>query len=136
MDRRDFMRELKKGVAGAFREAAAPLVERDLKKLTLLADKLSGYAYHTIAPPRMWPVMEQLAGHSFLLNREGGEWRAYSMLCPSCGQHLHYLSYSGEMKCFACDNCYLLGADTRLTLLPVRRAGALLQIGLPAREGD
>lgn len=135
MDRREFMKELKKGVTGVIREAAAPLVERDVKKLTKLADKLSGYDYHTIAPPRMWPVMEQSAGHPFLLNREAGEWRAYSALCPSCKQHLHYLSYSGEMKCFACDNLYSLGEDTRLTLLPVRPANTLLQIGLPAREG-
>ncbi|MDF2936841.1 MAG: hypothetical protein K0Q90_2214 [Paenibacillaceae bacterium] len=135
MDRREFMRELKKGVTGAIREAAGPLVERDVKKLTKLADKLSGYAYHTIAPPRVWPVMEQSAGYPFLLNREAGEWRAYSAVCPSCKQHLHYLSYASEMKCFSCDTHYSLGEDTRLTLLPVRRANTLLQVGLPAREG-
>ncbi|WP_181592710.1 hypothetical protein [Paenibacillus sp. YN15] len=128
------MRELRRGVTGAIREAAGPLVERDVKKLTQLADKLSGHEYHTVAPPRIWPVMEQSAGHPFLLNQEDGEWRAYSAVCPSCKQHLHFLSYAAELKCFACDQNYRLGEDTRLALLPVRRANALLQVGLPARE--
>lgn len=134
MDRREFMRELRRGITGAIREAAGPLVERDIKKLTRLADSLSGLEYHTIAPPRVWPVMEYSAGHPFLMNREGGKWKAYSAVCPACGQHLHYLSYAAELKCFDCDGHYSLREDTPLTPLPVRQASSLLQVGLPARE--
>lgn len=135
MDRRQFMRELGKGVTGAIREVAGPLVERDIGKLMKLADRFSGYVYHTVLLPQSWPRMEQVSGHPFLLNREAGEWKAYSGLCPSCGQYLHYLAHAGSMKCFSCDREFGMGPDTSLVRLPVRQAHDLLQVGLPGGEG-
>lgn len=133
MNRRQFMKELGSGLAEAFREAAVPMVEKDVAKLTRLADMLSGYSYHKVTLPAAGPRMDMVEGHPVLLYRSSRDWRAYSALCPGCGQLMHYLVHAESLKCFGCDTDYQLVGDARLVRYPVRLEKGEAQLGLPRK---
>lgn len=134
MDRRQFMKELRTSFVNTFREAAAPLVEKDITRLTKLADTLSGYTFHRVALPAAGPRMDIVAGQALLLYKDRREWNAYSAACPSCGQLLHYLVHNEAMKCFSCESEYKLGSQTSLVRYPVRQEKNCTLVGLPERK--
>lgn len=144
MNRRQFMKELGTGLVETFREAAAPFVEKDLRKLSGLADAWSGLDFHPV-PADLWESggaegqarMITVGGEPVLAGWTGGSGgggrSAYSGKCPGCGGLLHFLAYAGRAKCFACDGEYGLEPDTALTRLVIRSIGGRTCIGLPAK---
>lgn len=140
MNRRQFMKELGTGLVETFREAAAPLVEKDLQKLTRWADRWSGFVYYPVELPdaagsrTTGPVLASAGGKPVLaVKPEGGGWTVYSAGCPACGGLLHVLAYSGRARCFPCDADYGLEPDSALQRLPLRRLkDGGYAVGLPS----
>lgn len=137
MDRRQFMKELRIGLSDTFREAVTPLIEKDIDKLTKLAEDLSGYTFHPVALPAVGPRMDMVMGQSLVLAEVDREWRAYSAVCPhpECGQLLSYLAHLKELKCFSCERSYSLHRGTSLTRLPLRKEKKRTLVGIPGGGG-
>lgn len=135
MDRRQFMRELRTGLVDTFREAVTPLVEKDIAKLQRIADSFSGYVFHPVTLPDAGPRMDMVAGQALILHKVRQEWRAYSAKCPACGQLLHYIVHSGQLKCFSCEAEFSFESDSLLTRFPIRREKGATQVGLPGKDG-
>jgi nitrite reductase/ring-hydroxylating ferredoxin subunit len=129
------MRELKRGLFDTFREAVSPLVEKDLAKLTRLAESFSGYSFYPVTLPSAGPRMDMVDGRALIVHKEHQEWRACSAVCPLCSHLLHYMVHSGKLKCFSCEADFSLQEDKALTRFPVKQEKGRVLVGLPRREG-
>lgn len=134
MNRREFMKQLGTGLLDTFKEAAAPLIEKDLEKLSRLADQLRGYRFFEVKLPVGSLSLTgidslSVSGETVLLRRNGEEWEFYSGYCPRCGNLMQVIAYAGRFKCFGCESEYDPNADPKV------HSGALVQLPLRTEAG-
>jgi hypothetical protein len=141
MNRREFMKQLGTGLLDTFKEAAAPLIEKDLEKLSRLTDQLIGYRFYEVKLPVGSPSLTGIAsmtvsGETLLLRRNGAEWEFYSGYCPGCGNLMQVIAYAGKFKCFGCESEYDPKAQRgALAQLPLRTEAGRTYVGL-LRRGE
>lgn len=137
MNRRQFMKEMGFNLFDAFREAAMPFVEKDIRKISRWADMLSGYTFHAVSLPTEGLFAQNMVGAEALIfyrEKDRETWSIFSGTCPECRHLLHYISYSERMKCFSCEKEFALAGKTQLTRLPLKREDGIIYVGLPGKD--
>src|SRR5699024_4467845 len=103
MNRRDFLKAMRRSLQERIVETATPIVEDELRKAQSEWIILNGMRWQEVAISNSHlPTICWLDKKPIIFLKRSNGLQAYSCLCQHCNTPLHYQAYSEKIICFTC----------------------------------